>query len=181
MVSIVTSRYARALAEVVLAPGSSVDQQTALDQLRALESLIAESSALRTVLLSPAVPASKKRAIAAKLAGPLGIAKPLRNFLFVLIDRRRIGLLSEIREAFEAMLDERNGVVRADVTSAAGLSDSQRESLQAQLSRLSGKRVRLEFREDPKLLGGVVARIGSTVYDGSVRGELDTLRKRLAG
>jgi F-type H+-transporting ATPase subunit delta len=181
MVSVVASRYARALAEVVFAPGSGVEPQAVLRQLRAVEAELLESSALRTVLQSPAVPPSKKRAVIARLTEPLGIAKPVRNFLFVLIDRRRIESLSEIREALEAMLDEKLGLVRADVISAGDLSESQRANLQAQLSRLSGKQARLEFSVDQDLIGGVIARIGSTVYDGSVRGELDKMRKRLAG
>ncbi|MGH9666455.1 MAG: ATP synthase F1 subunit delta [Bryobacteraceae bacterium] len=181
MVSVVASRYARALAEVVFSPGSGVEPQAVLSQLRAVEALFAESSALRTVLLSPAVPPSKKRAVVTRLAEPLGIARPVRNFWYVLIDRRRIESLPEIREAFETMLDEHLGLVRADVASAGDLSASQRASLQAQLSRLSGKQVRPEFSVNAALMGGVIARIGSTVYDGSVRGELDALRKRLAG
>lgn len=180
MTSVVASRYARALAEVVFAPGAGVEPNDVLRQLRAVESLLSESHALHTVLLSPAVPPSKKRTILGRLIEPLGAARPVRNFLYVLIDRRRIELLPEIREAFEAMLDEHFGLIRADVTSASDLSESQRASLVAQLSRLSGKQVRPEFHVDASLLGGVTARVGSTVYDGSVRGELDKLRKRLA-
>ncbi|MEO7144610.1 MAG: ATP synthase F1 subunit delta [Bryobacteraceae bacterium] len=181
MVSVVASRYARALADVIFSPGSGVDAGAALAQLRAVEAMLQESHELRIILLSPAVPPSKKRAVVAHLAGPAGLSKPVQNFLFVLIDRRRIASLSAIREAFETMLDQHLGVVRADVSSAAALGDAQRASLQTQLSRMSGKQARLEFSVDPKLLGGVVARIGSTVYDGSVRGELDALGKRLAG
>ncbi|MGH7246761.1 MAG: ATP synthase F1 subunit delta [Pseudomonadota bacterium] len=181
MVSVVASRYARALADVVFRPGSGVEPNAALASLRAVETMLDESAEFETVLLSPAVPPSKKRAVLARLSAPLDFAAPVRNFFYVLIDRRRIGSLSEIREGFEAMMDERLGLVRVDVTSPGDLDAAQRASLQAQLSRLSGKQVRLEFSVDPSLVGGVIARIGSNVYDGSVRGELDALGKRLAG
>src|SRR5579872_2502417 len=180
MLSVVASRYARALSDIVFEPGSGVEPHAALGQLRAVEAMLHQSTELRTILLSPAVPPSKKRAVVAQLAEPLGLAKPIRNILYILIDRRRIGSLSAIREGFEAVLDEKFGLVRADVTSAGELTDSQRASLQTQLSRLSGKQARLEFSIDPALVGGVIARIGSTVYDGSVRGELNALRTRLA-
>ena len=180
MVSVVASRYARALSDIVFEPGSGVEPYAALGQLRAVEAMLHQSTELRTILLSPAVPPSKKRAVVAQLAEPLGLAKPIRNILYILIDRRRIGSLSAIREGYEAVLDEKFGLVRADVTSAGELTDSQRASLQTQLSRLSGKQARLEFSIDPALVGGVIARIGSTVYDGSVRGELNALRTRLA-
>jgi F-type H+-transporting ATPase subunit delta len=97
----------------------------------------------------------------------------------VLIDRRRVGSLAEIAEAFEVLLDERLGTVRANVTSALGLSDSQKARLQEELSGLTGSPVRLRFAVDPGLIGGIVARIGSTVYDGSVEGQLEALGRRL--
>ena len=99
----------------------------------------------------------------------------------MVIDHRRIGVIGEIREAFELQLDERLGFVRAEVSSAAPLNAPLSAGLESELSKLTGKRMRLRFDVDPALLGGVVARIGSTVYDGSVRGELRELGKKLAG
>ena len=83
-------------------------------------------------------------------------------------------------EAYEALLDERLGYVRADVSSAHPLSNLQRANLEVELSRLAGKKAKLKFSTDPALLAGVVARVGSTVYDGSVRGQLERLRAKLA-
>jgi len=97
----------------------------------------------------------------------------------VAADRGRIGQLSEIREAFETLLDQRLGFMRAEVTSAQTLDASQRERLEAQLTRISGKSIRPFYAVDAALVGGVIARIGSTVYDGSVRGQLESLRRKL--
>jgi F-type H+-transporting ATPase subunit delta len=130
--------------------------------------------------MSPAVPSSRKRAVLATLTAPLALDLYLRNFLFVVIDHRRIAEFSSILEGFDEMLDGQLGIVRADVQSAFELSGSQRQSLEAQLSRLSGKRVRMRFSLDPALIGGVVARVGPVTYDGSVRGQLENLRQKLA-
>ena len=151
-------------------------------QLRAVDAIFQESLELRNAMLTPAIQNSRKRAVMAKLLEEAGGGSPLiRNFIYVLIDHRRIAIIGEIREAFELQLDERLGFVRAEVTSAAPLDQSVGANLESELSRLTGKRMRLRFDVDPALLGGVVARIGSTVYDGSVRGELRQLAKKLTG
>ena len=180
MLSVVASRYARAVVDVVTAPDSAVDPAVVLEQLRGVEALIAGSADLRNALLSPAVSPSRKRAVIAKLTAELNIARPVRNFLYVIIDHRRVVNFSSIVEAFEALLDERLGYVRADVASAQPLPDGQRQRLEAEISRVAGRKAKLKFTVDPALVAGVVARIGSTVYDGSVRGQLDKLRVMLA-
>jgi F-type H+-transporting ATPase subunit delta len=97
----------------------------------------------------------------------------------VVIDHRRIGMMPEFCEAFELLVDERLGFVRAEVRSASALDEQRSANLEAELSRLTGKRMRLRFAVDADLLGGVAARIGSTVYDGSIRGQLQQLRRQL--
>lgn len=179
MVSVVAARYARALADSVLAPGSDLRPADVSAQIQRVEELLASSPELRHVMLSPAVAASKKRSVIGSFAQQLGLSPKVRNFIYVVIDHRRIAELSAIREAFELTVDEQMGFVRADVTSAQPLSESQRGVLESQLNRLTGKRVRMQFATDEALIGGVIARIGSTVYDGSVRGQLETLRRRL--
>jgi F-type H+-transporting ATPase subunit delta len=179
MLSAAGTRYARALVDVVAEPRSGVDPTAVLAQLRSIEQAIAASAELRNALLSPAVQPSRKRAVVARLFEPLDLARPVRNFLFVVIDHRRVGDFSTIVEAFEALLDERLGFVQAKVESAQPLSDTQRADLEREISRVSGKKAKLKFSTDPALVAGVVARIGSTVYDGSVRGQLDRLRTRL--
>jgi F-type H+-transporting ATPase subunit delta len=179
MLSALAKRYARALGDVAAAPGSTVDAAKALGELRTVEQIIAVSTDLRNALLSPAVAPSRKRAVMARLMEPMGVANAVRNFLFVVIDHRRVHEFSSIVDAFEALLDERLGLVRADVSSARELTESQRAGLEPLLSRLAGKRAKLKFTTDPALIGGVVARVGSTVYDGSVRGALERLRAKL--
>lgn len=141
--------------------------------------MVKSSPELKGVLLSPAVSPAKKRSIVGRFAESVPFSRLIRNFFFLIIDRRRTDILGEIGEAFETALDQRMGVVRAEVQSAAPLSRQQQEELQQELSRVAKKRVRCHFSVDPQLIGGVVARIGSTVYDGSVRTQLEGLRQQL--
>jgi F-type H+-transporting ATPase subunit delta len=181
MLSVVGTRYARALLDVVMTPQSKTEPKRVVTELRSINAMIRESDALHNALLSPAVSPARKRAVLGRLMGPDGISTPVRNFLFVVIDHRRIHELPAILEAFDNLLDERLGFVRADVTSATPLDDPQRMELEAELSRLAGKKAKLTFTIDPALIGGVVARVGSVLYDGSVRGHLERLRVKLAG
>jgi F-type H+-transporting ATPase subunit delta len=167
------------MADAVLAPGAVQDPQAAAAELRAFASTVAGSRELRNVLLSPAVSTVKKRAVVGKLADALAVSRLVRNLLYVLVDHGRSGIVDEVADAFEAAVDERTGFVRAVVTSAAPLSERQQGAIQEALSRVTGKRVRGDYQIDPDLIGGVVARIGSTVYDGSVRTQIASLRQRL--
>ncbi len=181
----VASRYARALVDVVFEPGSKADPAVALAQLRAFEQLVESSPELRNALLSPAVAPARKRAIIAKiiethLDPALHPSKVVRNFIFVVIDHRRVAQFSSIVTAFEEQLDQRLGVVRADVFTARPLGAAQQSALEAEISRVARKKAKLKFSIEPELIGGAVARIGSTVYDGSVRGQLDRLRLKIA-
>jgi F-type H+-transporting ATPase subunit delta len=179
MAHALAARYAQALADAVLAPGSPVDAQRTAAELRAFEASVAGSPELRNVLQSPAVPTPRKRAVVARIVDASGFSRIVRNFLYVMIDRRRTDLLGQVAEAFETAIDERLGFVRAKVASAAPLSERRQAEVQQALSEVAGKQVRCDFTVDPSLIGGVVARIGSTVYDGSVRSQLETLRQRL--
>jgi F-type H+-transporting ATPase subunit delta len=111
----------------------------------------------------------------------VGVSDLVRRFLIVVVDHRRVALLGDISEAFETVMDERLGVVRADVSSARDLTPAQRTEVIAELARITGKNARARFSIQEDLIGGVTARIGSTVYDGSVRGQLEVLRQQLAG
>ena len=175
----VAHRYARALADAVLDPAAQLEPKQALAELRQFSAMLAGSVELRSVLLSPAVAGSRKRAVIAKFGDIVPYSRLVRNFLYVLVDRRRISSIAEIAEAFETTLDERLGILRAEVRAASHLTDAQQAAMTQTLSRMTGKQVRCEFSTDPALLGGAVARIGSTVYDGSVRGQLEALRERL--
>ena len=177
MISAVARRYAHALLDVV--SESPVKPEEVVSQIASVEALISGSEDLRHALQTPAIPGSRKRAVLAKLAGPLGLAPLVRNFIFVVTDHRRIADLSQIREAFEEFADQRMGFVRAGVTSAQKLDDKQSRALEAELERLTGKRVRVQYGVDPTLVGGATARIGCTVYDGSVHGQLLSMRRKL--
>jgi F-type H+-transporting ATPase subunit delta len=175
----VAKRYADALADVVTAQGSALRPEDAVAELRSFESALEGSAELRTALVSPAVPAGRKKAVVGRIAEALALSRVTRNFLFVLVDHRRIASLREILHLFELTIDERLGFARAEITSAGELTESQRTALDAELRKLTGSRVRMRFTVDPSLIGGVTAKIGSTVYDGSVRGHLQSLARRL--
>ena len=179
MAAAAANRYARALVDVVMASASTVQPEDAVRQLRAVEEMIAGSAELRTALLTPAISNARKRAVIGRLLKEMSISELIRNFVYVVINHRRIGMLPEISEAFDLLMDQRLGFVRAEVTSASALDARRNASLEAELSRLTGKRMRLRFAVDSSLLGGAVARIGSTVYDGSIRGQLQQLRRQL--
>jgi F-type H+-transporting ATPase subunit delta len=109
----------------------------------------------------------------------MGLEPAVRNLIFVIVDHRRIEMLREIEAAFRSELNDRLGIAEADVISARELTAAQRNELKAALERRTGKKIEANFREDQALLGGAVVRVGSTVYDGSVRERLDRLRERL--
>jgi F-type H+-transporting ATPase subunit delta len=114
-----------------------------------------------------------------RIAEVLKLSRISRNFLYVLIDHRRIAALSGIIDSFELIVDDRLGFARAEVAAAREMGEPQRAALNAVLERLTGRRIRMRLTVDEGLIGGVVARIGSTVYDGSVRGQLASLGRRL--
>jgi F-type H+-transporting ATPase subunit delta len=178
--SAVASRYANALADVIPRAPDGSNAAAVLAELRAFEEALHVSRELHEALTSPAVAPSRKRAVVGRLADVLKLSRITRNFLFVLVDKRRIALLPAILHSFELIADERMGLARAEVASARPLNDAQRQSVIAQLERISGRRISARYNVDEALLGGVVARIGSTVYDGSVRGQLETLGRQLS-
>ena len=175
----IVSRYANALVDVVTGP-KGLDPKLALANLQAFNALVESSEDLRKILDSPAVSSARKRIVIKKFAEMLGIEPIICNFLLVLSDHRRAAALIHVIERFEVVMDERMGFLRADVKSAGELSETQRQSLSEELSKLAGKAVQMRFEIDPELIGGVTAQLGSTVYDGSVRGQLNTLRSRFS-
>jgi F-type H+-transporting ATPase subunit delta len=179
ILSAVATRYANALADVVTASGSALGAADALAQLQAFDAVLRSSQALQHALATPAVPAARKRAVVGRIGYILEMAQITRNFLYVLVDHRRIASLPQIIHSFELVADERLGFARLEVSSASELSEAQQTGLRTELEKLTGKRLRARYAVDGALIGGVVARIGSTVYDGSVRGQLDILEHRM--
>jgi len=178
--SALVTRYANALVDVVVGGASAIDPSVAVQQLRLFEAAVLAAPVLKVALASPAISAARKRLVIGRIADTLDLHRLIRNFLFVLSDRRRAGDLSAMIEAFDLALDARMGLTRAAVASAYELTDVQRSRLAAELEAAIGGRIRAQFSVDPELIGGATARLGSKVYDGSVRGRLEGLRLRLA-
>ncbi len=176
----VATRYARALADIAFSEGSSIQPDRLAEELNLFLAEYESSIELRRVLATPAIPFSKKRSILSVLAEKLGLSKITRNFLFVLVEHRRQNILKMIQKAYIHLVDERRGVVQASIISAVELSAEQRSAIEGRVAASSGKQVRSEYLVDPQLLGGVVVRVGSQVYDGSVRGRLQTLGTQLS-
>jgi F-type H+-transporting ATPase subunit delta len=133
------------------------------------------------VFANPTIALEKKRAVLNKL---IDVAQPRAttvNFLKVLLQNQRLTELREINQRFAQVLDERAGVVAATVTTARPVSNDAQQSLRAKLLDLTGKKVRIDFGTDPELIGGLVTRIGSTVYDGSVRSQLQKIQEKMTG
>jgi F-type H+-transporting ATPase subunit delta len=169
-------RYASALVDVAL----ENKQATQIKQeLAVFAEQVRDSSDLRAFLASPAITRANKHAVLDQLVKEMGASRTLRNYLFVIVDQRRAGMLIEIQEAFSALLDARMGITQAQVTSANPLSDAERAELNAALAKLTGLQVQAEYHTDAALIAGATVRIGSTIYDGSVRAQLDRLRMRM--
>ena len=176
----VSSRYARALADAVTGGRVATDAATVEQQLHGFLGLIEESADLRNVLISPAVGAAKKKSLVEALGSKMEFSSVTRNFLFILVDHKRMALLPEIMPLYRAEMDERQGLVEASVTSASEMGGDARAKLEAALARKTGKHIRAKYAVDPALIGGAVTRVGSTVYDGSVREQLRLLRAKLS-
>lgn len=177
MTAAAAQRYASALADIAVEQGAI---EPVRKQLTAFSELMRQSPELRNFLANPAIAREAKRGAIEKIMSRMGASKVLRNFLFVLVDHDRTLVLPEILVAFHDIILERQGVAEAQVTTAAELSAGQKRDLGAVLERLTGKKIEAEYELDPGLLGGAVVRIGSTIYDGSVRAQLERLRARLA-
>jgi F-type H+-transporting ATPase subunit delta len=169
-------RYASALVDVAIEKNQA-DQVK--QELAAFAAMVRESAELHAFLANPSIARASKHAAIEQLVARMGASRTLRNYLFVIVDQRRAGMLPEIEQAFSALLDARQGIMQATVTSAADLTANERAELDAALAKLTGKKVQAQFKTDPALIGGAVVRIGSTIYDGSVRAQLDRLRARM--
>jgi F-type H+-transporting ATPase subunit delta len=175
----VAGRYARAFAEVVAEHKISPDK--AVQELSEMAALVEENAELRNVLLNPAVEHGQKLALLDAIVERVGATKLLRNFIAVLIDHKRIHQIGEITLLFKREVEQRMGIAEARVSSFRTLTEVEKKSLEKQLTTVTGKTVRAAYSEDPGLLGGAVVRIGSTVYDGSVRGQLQRIKQEIAG
>lgn len=176
--SAAASRYARAFADVV--ESHKLDPGKVREELSALLQVVQSSAELRRVWQSPAIAGEEKRRLLDAIVQRTGASRWMRNFLAVLIDQRRIAMLPEIARQVEQELNARLGMAEAEVSSSRPLSDEEKRRLEAEVEKLTGMKVRARYQEDPALLGGAVVRIGSTIYDGSVRGQLRRIKEQLS-
>ena len=174
----VASTYARAFADVVF--NARLDAAHASAGLREIARLLTENTDLRRIWENPAVPADQKRKLLDAIVQRESIDKPVRNLIAVLIDHRRIAFLPRIVAQLEKELDARLGFAEAQVSRARELGSEERRGLESQIERVTGKKIRAQYGLDPSLLGGAVVRVGSTIYDGSVKGQLERIREQLS-
>ncbi len=174
----VARRYAVALADVVLARGEA---QEVREELAAWDALVRSNAELLEVFRHPAITFEQKRDVLEELIRRTRPRPTTANFLKVLLQNHRLAELSEVSAQFGQELDRRSNVVTAQVTTARPLPPDAQEALRAKLGKLTGSTVRLKFEVDEGLIGGVVTRIGSTLYDGSVRGRLQQIKQRMVG
>ena len=173
----VVGTYARAFVDVAIA--SKNDPSKLLAELHGMEGVLGESVQLARVLDNPSIPGAQKRAVLDAVAQRMEISRPVRNFVAVITDHRRLPLFHDIVKQVALELDERLGYAEAEVTSARSLTDPERVELEAEIGKLTGRRVRARYRQDASLLGGAVVQVGSTIYDGSVSGQLERIREQL--
>ena len=171
-------RYAAALADVVTERDEAREVQ---EELSAWELMMQGNPDLIEVFRNPTIPYEQKRKVLDTLVARTRVRPTTANFLQVLLRNHRLPELREINQRFAKELDDRRGVVVAHVTTARTVPETDRVRLADKLSNLTGRRVRLQFGVDEELIGGVVTRIGSTVYDGSVRTRLEQIKLRMAG
>jgi F-type H+-transporting ATPase subunit delta len=177
-VETVARRYANALADIVLKSGET---ETIQSELKSWEDLINSNNDLQTAFGNPSIAHLSKEKVLEGLLAKTKPSKTTANFLRVLLQNSRLTELGHINEKFASVLDERSGVVSAEVTSSRPLSETEKAEFQASLAKLTGKQVNLNFDIDENIIGGVVTRIGSTVYDGSVKTQLENLKQELIG
>jgi F-type H+-transporting ATPase subunit delta len=171
------ARYASAFADVITAARldtAAIDRQLT-DFLAAWDS----SAELRTFFVNPAFSAAQKVAILDDLNARLGMRKELRNLIAVLIHNDRIGHVVEVAAAYRKILQEQMGIHSAEIVTARELGKEERDALVVEVAKLAGGKIDPSFKLDKSILGGAVVRLGSTVYDGSVRGRLERLKEAL--
>ncbi len=175
----VVGTYARAFADVAMAAKNQLDPVRALEELRGIEALLRESDPLRRVLENPSIPGDRKRAVLDAIAARLGTTRHVRNFVAVLTDNQRLPLFSEILKQLEQELNDRQGFAEAQVSTSRQLNAPEKQMLEAEIAKLTGKKVRARYEQDASLLGGAIVQVGSTIYDGSVNGQLERIREQL--
>jgi F-type H+-transporting ATPase subunit delta len=172
------ARYARALFQVAVAEG---DPGAVERELADFVALFDQSPALRRVVSSPAVPVSRKLAVVSAITGRAGLAGPLEKLLKLMAERDHLALLHLLLDAYRRRLMDHLGIVKAEVTTASPLAAERQQAVERALQAATGKRVTITTQVDPGIIGGVVAKVDSTVYDGSVVRQLQRMKEKLTG
>jgi F-type H+-transporting ATPase subunit delta len=175
--SVIALRYAQALASV--AASTHLDVKATQQQLADFAGTLAGSHELREVLMNPSIAAEQKLKVLDAIAARMGMFQSVRNFIAVIMDHNRLSELSEIITEYTTVSDERSGLAEVSITSAHPLDAEDRAALEAHIAKLAGGRVRATYHEDATLLGGAVVRLGSMVYDGSIRAQLLQLKQKM--
>ena len=170
------ARYARALLDVVIKEGNPEQVQ---QELSVFADLLVQNPSLEKAFTNPAVPVTGKRGIVKELASRLSLSSPLAKLLLLLAEKDRLVLVPDMVAVYRERLMDHRQVVRADVTTAEPLAEAKVALLKERLAQLTGRTVTMTTKVDPSIIGGVVARVGSTVYDGSVATQLDRIKNRL--
>jgi F-type H+-transporting ATPase subunit delta len=177
-VQTVARRYASALADVVIERREEREVQS---EIRSWASMIADNPQLKEVFANPTVAYDDKRSVLEELLARTRVRETTGSFLRVLLRNQRLAQLPEIAERFGQILDERGGVVAAEITTARPISEELKKALHDSLASATGRTVRLTFATDEAIIGGLVARIGSTIFDGSIESNLERLAEGLSG
>ncbi len=170
-------RYARALADVVR--DRRLNAAEIVEQVRSLVATFSANPQLKTVWENPSVDGKQKLSLLDAIAKRMSLAREVRNFTAVLIEHHRIGAIGEIVEQFQREINDRLGFAEAEILTTRPLDAQEKKQIEANVAAVTGKTVRATYREDRELLGGVIVKVGSTVYDGSVRGQLERLKEQL--
>lgn len=171
------SIYARALADVVVERGMDANRIAA--ELDSVSDVLKSSVELRTIVGSPSVSGPQKLKLLDAVAARLKLSREIRNFVAVLISNRRIHAFDEIAKQAVEHINSRLGIADAEIVSARELGAEQKRSLETQAAKVAGKKLRVRYALDPRLMGGAMVKIGSTIYDGSVRGQLQRMKEQL--
>lgn len=176
-ITTIANRYAKALADVIMERGQTL---AVADEITAFAQLIGQSPELRGVFASPVIALDRKKAVLNEVLGRLQLKPTTNNFLQLLLTNQRLHHIDVVRTCLMSELDQRAGVVSADVTTARALAANEQEHLLNQLQTATGKQVRVNFKIDPEIIGGVVTRVGSLIYDGSIKNQLALMKQQLS-
>lgn len=171
------SLYARAFADVMT--GRRLDTGEVLTEVQSIVEMLVANPALKAAWENPSVDGRQKIALLDAIAARMDLSPEVRNFIAILIDHRRIGSVGEIARQLQREINERLGLADAEIVTARELDPSEKKLLEAKVAAAIGKVVRAVYRQDQTLLGGALVKVGSTIYDGSVRGQLRRLREQL--